>query len=92
MASETVETIDSETGERTTRTITVPDPTPEQVNQTTLRQRARQALAINATYAAAAKPGTAAAQASAAFDATQRHAQQINRVIRLLLNELDGTD
>lgn len=61
-------------------------------NAITLRDRAEQALATNAAFIVAAKPATAAAQASAAYDASVRHARQINGVIRLLLGKLDATD
>lgn len=60
-------------------------------NLETLRTALTLSLAVNATYAASTKPGTAAAQASAAFDATQRHARQISGLIRLLLGQLDAT-
>lgn len=58
---------------------------------------ARNAVANNATFIAAAKPGTAAAQASAAYDQAKALSQQNNviipamlRTIRLLLGALDA--
>lgn len=58
---------------------------------------ARSAVANNATFIAAAKPGTAAAQASAAYDQAKALSQQNNviiptllRAIRLLLGALDA--
>lgn len=59
---------------------------------------ARNAVATNTTYIGAAKPGTAAAQASAAYDQAKALSQQNNviiptllRTIRLLLGALDDT-
>lgn len=58
---------------------------------------ARSAVANNATFIAAAKPGTAAAQASAAYDQAKALSQQNNviiptllRTIRVLLGALDA--
>lgn len=69
------------------------DPAVTETNRDSLRDQARNALGVNRTFIAAAKPSTAAAQASAAYDASVRHARQINRVIRLLLDEdLDAAD
>lgn len=52
----------------------------------TIRARAVAALAANAAFIAAAKPGTAAGQASAAYDAAVRNAKAVNGMIRLLLD------
>lgn len=57
-------------------------------NVDTLRARSAAALTANATFLAAAKPGTAAAQASAAYDQTVRLTKECNAVIRLLLGLL----
>lgn len=79
---------------------------PEQVNADRLRTTlaaqiapgspARNAVAGNTTYINGAKPGTAAAQASAAYDQAKALSQQNNvliptllRVIRLALGALD---
>lgn len=53
-----------------------------------LRPRVALALAANATFLAAAKPGTAAAQASAAYDQATRLTKECNAVIRILLGLL----
>lgn len=52
-----------------------------------IRDNARQALAGNRTYVGTATP--TAAQTTAQVKALSR---QVNGIIRLLLNELDGTD
>lgn len=59
--------------------------------------RARNAVAGNTTFIHGAKPGTAAAQASAAYDQAKALTQQNNviiptllRTIRLMLGELDN--
>jgi hypothetical protein len=57
-------------------------------NEATLRSRVAAALAANATFMAAAKPGTAAAQASAAYDQTVRLTRECTALIRLLLGLL----
>lgn len=69
-----------------------PQPAPEQVNSATLRDRAEQALATNRTFIAKAKPGTAAAQASDAYDQAKALSRQNVALIRLLLGKLEGTD
>lgn len=56
-------------------------------NAATLRQRAAVAMAGNRTYLALATP--TAAQTTAQVKALTR---QMNAVIRLLLNDLEGTD
>jgi hypothetical protein len=61
-------------------------------NSATLRDRAAQALAANRTYLNAAKPGTAALQASAAYDQSKALTRQMNALIRLTLGQLDATD
>lgn len=61
-------------------------------NSATIRQAALDALAVNKAFYTLAKPATAAAQASAAFDAAQKLAKQQNGIIRLLLNQLDASD
>lgn len=68
------------------------DVTPEQVNDETIRSQALAALTTNRAFITTAKPSTAAAQASAAYDAAKAQARQNNGVIRLLLGLLDGTD
>ena len=65
---------------------TVPDD-PAVTNRDTIEQQARQALATNRTYVGLANP--TAAQTTAEVRALAR---QMNGVIRLLLNALDGTD
>lgn len=64
----------------------------EVVNEETIRDRAAQALAANRTFITAAKPSTAALQASAAYDQAKAQARQLNGVIRLLLGHLDSTE
>lgn len=59
------------------------------VNLATIQQRLQQALAANATFLASAKPGTAAAQASVAYDQTVRLTKECNALIRLALGQLD---
>lgn len=59
----------------------------EQVNRDAIEQRATDALAANRIYIARTNP--TAAQTTAQVGALS---QQINGVIRLLLNRLDGTD
>lgn len=63
----------------------------QQATATTIRQQAQQALAGNRTFVQAAKPGTAAAQASAAYDQAVALSRQQNGLIRLLLGQLDAT-
>lgn len=60
-------------------------------NLQTLQQGAIAALAANATRIATAKPGTAALQASAAYDNSIAALRQCSGIIRLLLNQLDST-
>ena len=64
--------------------MAVPD---ESVRRDQIEATARQALATNRAYAALANP--TAAQTTAEVKALAR---QMNGVIRLLLNALDGTD
>lgn len=61
-------------------------------NEETIRERALAALAANRTFIQSAKPSTAAAQASAAYDQAKAQARQLNGVIRLLLGVLDGVE
>lgn len=89
-------------------TINVPVTDPRLLNEATLRAAlavhiapgspARNAVASNATFIAAAKPGTAALQASAAYDQAKALANQNNviipgllRVIRLVLGDVSDT-
>lgn len=58
-------------------------------NATTIRTRAQQALTANAAFLAAAKPGTAAAQASQAYDQAVRLTRETNALLRLVLGLLD---
>jgi hypothetical protein len=74
-----------------TQTVTYDVPQ-EQVNDETIRDRAVAALATNKAFIDSAKPGTAAAQASAAYDQTKALTRQVNGLIRLVLGRLDGTD
>lgn len=67
-------------------TVTVPV-APEAVNADTLHQRARTALASNRAFISDSTITTAEAIAQ-----TKALSRQMNAVIRLLLNELDGTD
>lgn len=83
MATQDIETRNG--GGVTRRTVTISDDGP---NLLTLRSRAAAALTANATFLAAAKPGTAAAQASAAYDQTVRLTKECNALIRLLLGLL----
>ena len=62
-----------------------PDPTVTNAN--TIRQQAQAALTMNRTYIALATPTAAQTMAE-----VQALARQINGIIRLLLNELNGTD
>lgn len=61
-------------------------------NAAVLRQQAAAALVANRVFIATAKPGTAAAQASAAYDQAKANTRAINGVIRMLLGQFDGTD
>lgn len=54
-------------------------------NAQTLRDKAVTALAANATFLGTAKPGTAATQASAAYDQAVKLTRQIDAIIRLLV-------
>lgn len=92
----------------TSNTVTTtPAPTAEQTNAASIAAQlatqiapgspARNAVATNRTFINGAKPGTAAAQASAAYDQAKALTQQNNviiptllRTIRLLLNTLDA--
>lgn len=65
--------------------------TPE-ANRVTLEQQALAALAANKAWLAQAKPATAAAQASSAYDQAKALTRQMNGVIRLLTGRLDSTD
>jgi hypothetical protein len=60
--------------------------TPEQDNDATIRQQAASALANNRAFVASTPT---AAQTTAQVKALSR---QVNGLIRLLLNQLDGTD
>lgn len=61
-------------------------------NGGTLRQQALGAMVANRAFIAAAKPATAAAQASQAYDQSVALSRQMNRITRLVLGLLDGTD
>lgn len=74
-----------------TRTVTWTT-TAAQDNDETIRQQAVDALTANRAFVATAKPSTAAAQASAAYDQTKALTRQVNGLIRLVLGRLDGTD
>lgn len=63
-----------------------------EVNDRTLRQQVIGHMVANRNFRAAAKPATAAAQASAAYDAAVREAAHLNALSRLVLQLLDGTD
>lgn len=54
-------------------------------NARTLRDKAAQALTANATFLGTAKPGTAATQASAAYDQAVKLTRQADAIIRLLV-------
>jgi hypothetical protein len=56
-----------------------------------LQDKAQAALTVNTAFVSAAKPGTAAAQASAAYDQTVRVTRECTALIRLALNLLDDT-
>lgn len=78
------------------------DATPEEIaalaaheleqNGDAIREQARAALAQNRAFVAAAKPVTATAQASQAYDQAKQQARQLNGLIRLLLGALDAAD
>lgn len=78
-------------GHETTRTVSY-EVSDEQVNDETIRQQAAAALAANRAFVTQAKPSTASAQASQAYDQTVKLSRQNNGLIRLLLGQLDGTD
>lgn len=61
-------------------------------NEGTVNTRLDEALATLATFVASAKPSTAAAQASAAYDATKLLARVAIGLIRLLRRRLDSAD
>lgn len=54
-------------------------------NASTLRAKAAQALIANAAFIGQAKPGTAALQASAAYDQAVKLTRQVDALIRLLV-------
>ena len=68
---------------------------PEKINAESLRSQlaaqiapgspARNAVANNTTFINSAKPGTAAAQASAAYDQAKANAQQNNVIIPMII-------
>lgn len=62
-------------------------PSAAATNDNAIRQDARAALALNRAYVALDAPTAARTMAQ-----TKAHARQINGIIRLLLNELEGTD
>lgn len=76
---------DSKGGWRSTRTINKPG-SPAKNRDDTLVE-ARTALAVNRAKIAAAKPGTAALQASAAYDNSILAFEQINGLIHELLQD-----
>lgn len=63
----------------------------EEDNEARLVSRAVAALEANEAFLAAAKPGTGAAQASAAYDQAVRLTRECSALIRLLLRLLDTT-
>lgn len=69
------------------RTVQVPDPTPEMVNRAAIVEQAVAALASNAAYLAL--PSPTQAQAVAQVAALTR---QVNGLARLLLQRLDSAD
>ncbi len=73
---------------RETRTETVPDAQiAAAANAVTLRDRAAQALALNATYLAIGAPNTTQVTAQ-----VRRLTQECSALIRLLVGALDSTD
>lgn len=61
-------------------------PTPEQTNKDTLETQARTALQNNRDFIASTPDATAVR------NQTKKLSAQVNGIIRLLLNELSGTD
>lgn len=91
MATVAMETYSTSGALLSTKTLTVPDPTPEQQNQATLQSRAQAALTANLNFVNQAKPGTASAQASQAYDAAVTLSKECTALIRLLLDLFDST-
>ena len=77
-------------------TVTTSDVTAEQQvqgnNRQTLEDAIRAMFVTNRAFIQQAKPGTAAGQASGAYDQAVAHSRHLNRIGRLLLNALDGVD
>ena len=70
----------------------VPQPEPEVANTITIDERLGTALEQLRTFTTATKPSTAAAQASAAYDAVRLCARVLVGLIRLHLRRLDSAD
>jgi hypothetical protein len=89
MATRTITTNDKDGNVLSSETVTVPD---SDTNRDAILDGARQALATNRAFVTAAKPGTAAAVADAAYTQAKALTRQTNGIIRLLLGLVDGTD
>jgi hypothetical protein len=82
----TIHTYNKNTGQWVPQTIEVSQ-TPEEINAAAIRDAATTALADNRTFLAIASPTNA--QTLAQVKALTR---QINGLVRLILDRLDGTD
>lgn len=67
-------------------------PSPRVANEAAINDRLDQAIAALRSHVDRAKPSTAAAQASAAYDATVLLCRVAIGVIRIMRRRLDGTD
>lgn len=66
--------------------------TGERSNESTIRDRAEQALTVNQAYRESAIPATVAARLTRLEQEAERANRQRSGLIRLLLNRFDGTD
>lgn len=75
------------TNDLATYTLAHPTATELAANQAGLRDKAAAALVANIAFLNTAKPGTAAAQASVAYDQVRALTRQVNAIIKLSITE-----